>query len=33
MYMSFLRKKIGQLGSTAVIQTVRSAGYVLKPRG
>lgn len=33
MYISFLRKKIGQLGSAAVIQTVRSAGYVLKPRG
>lgn len=31
MYISFLRKKIGQLGSSAAIQTIRNAGYVLKP--
>lgn len=31
MYISFLRKKIGQLGSNAAIQTIRNAGYVLKP--
>jgi DNA-binding response OmpR family regulator len=31
MYISFLRKKIGLLGSNAVIQTIRSAGYILRP--
>ncbi|MEF3302203.1 response regulator transcription factor [Paenibacillus sp. GYB003] len=31
MYISFLRKKIGQLESNAAIQTIRNAGYVLKP--
>lgn len=31
MYVSFLRKKIGLLGSNTVIQTIRNAGYVLKP--
>lgn len=33
MYISLLRKKIGGLGSAAVIETVRGAGYVLKVRG
>jgi DNA-binding response OmpR family regulator len=33
MYISFLRKRIGLLGSHAVIQTIRGAGYILKPRG
>jgi len=31
MYISFLRKKIGSIGSKAVIQTIRNAGYILKP--
>lgn len=31
VYISFLRKKIGQLESNAVIQTIRGSGYVLKP--
>ena len=30
MYISFLRRKIRDLGSAAVIETVRGAGYVLK---
>jgi len=31
MYISLLRKKFGMMGSTVIIQTIRGAGYILKP--